>query len=151
MVDCINTGFLIQDGAADRKSELQKRKKERKQQLEQLERLQSRPDPASDPAGSDKSNLQQQVCSLTKGTPQQVKMALRTLLLVGGLLCVVAQAPCESGCLCDTGVAKNVPDLWPHATGVLCGHPAGTWHVRGGVQHLQQRLSKVPVLQSELR
>jgi hypothetical protein len=36
----------------------------------------------------DKSNLQQQVCSLAKGTPQQKKMVLRTLLLVGGLLCV---------------------------------------------------------------
>jgi hypothetical protein len=38
-------------------------------------------------------------------------------------------APCTSTCLCNTGSAKNVPDIWPNATGVLCGEPANTCEV----------------------
>jgi hypothetical protein len=69
----------------------------------------------------------------------------RLELMLGNLIVffVLGNDPCKSGCLCDTGVAKNVPDIWPNATGVLCG-------VRG-MQHMQQRLSKVPVLQSRFR
>jgi hypothetical protein len=42
---------------------------------------------------------------------------------------VLGDDPCKSGCLCDTGVAKNVLDIWPNATGVLCGHPPNTCEV----------------------
>ena len=55
---------------------------------------------------------------------------------VSSLLCLMLPAlingqtePCTSTCLCNSGAAKTVPDIWPNATGVLCGQPPNTCEI----------------------
>jgi hypothetical protein len=64
--------------------------------------------------------------------PQGPKMheRLRALSVAVFLALSYSQSvPCTSTCLCNTGKAKNVPNIWPNATGMLCGHPPNTCEV----------------------
>jgi hypothetical protein len=56
---------------------------------------------------------------------------LLVALAVLAALVRAAPEPCKSGCLCDTGAAKTVPDIWPNASGVLCNPQTKTCEVCG--------------------
>jgi hypothetical protein len=58
------------------------------------------------------------------------------MLAIVAALVRAAPEPCKSGCLCDTGAAKTVPDIWPNASGVLCNPQAKTCEVCGDCNQL---------------
>jgi hypothetical protein len=49
--------------------------------------------------------------------------------MVFSVFAVFGDDPCRSGCVCDQGTAKNVPDIWPNSTTALCGEPPNTCEV----------------------
>jgi hypothetical protein len=49
--------------------------------------------------------------------------------MVLSVFTVLGDEPCKSGCLCDAGTAKVVPDIWPNSTTALCGQPPNTCEV----------------------
>jgi hypothetical protein len=49
--------------------------------------------------------------------------------MVLSVFAVLSDEPCKSGCLCDAGTAKVVPDIWPNSTTALCGQPPNTCEV----------------------
>jgi hypothetical protein len=41
--------------------------------------------------------------------------------------CLAMVPPCRSGCVCDQGTVKNVPDIWPNSTTAPINTDLTTW------------------------
>jgi hypothetical protein len=54
---------------------------------------------------------------------------MRLIIIVISVFAVLSDTPCKSGCICDTGTAKNVKDIWLNNSAALCGNPAGMCEV----------------------
>jgi hypothetical protein len=59
----------------------------------------------------------------------QAQMSL-VLAMMLGVSAALGDEPCKNGCWCDSGPAKNVPDIWPNTTvPMLCGQPLNTCEI----------------------